>query len=336
MRKVLIIGPECFGYNQSIASSFDSEQYEVKTISYAEQYGIINLRNKFLYFFSKNKRKTSGELLEQLNEVILRFYQRFIPEIVLIIKGDVIRKETISRMKGSKKALWMMDGMSYCPNSMKIAGLMDAVFLFEKADEAVVKKINNKTFYLPPAFDPEIFRRLSSVKKNIDLLFIGTLYPDRVQLFEKIVEKFPQLKIRVYCERFRFYKSPVQYLKSLFDRVFINRFVSPEKANLLYNRSGICLNLHRKESEYGVNPRFFEINGAGGYQLVDHKPFIDDFFPDYRVNTYQSEAELFAIIEQYSRGMADKNNDKIYQEVRERHTFRNRIEYIVEKLRIKN
>ena len=336
VRKVLLIGPSCFGYNQSIASAFDPKQFEVKVIDYAEQFGAIRLGNKISYFISKDKRKISGSLHEHFNKTILKLYNQFHPEIVLIIKGDVIRMETISRMKGSKNVLWMLDGMSYCPKSLEISGLMDAVFLFEKSDETAVKKINRNSFYLPPAFDPEIFRQLPSVKKDIDLLFIGTLYPDRVHLLEKIKKKFPRLKIKIYCERYRFYKSPVQFLKSIFDNVFINRFVSPRKANLLYNRSRICLNMHREESKYGINPRFFEIIGAGGYQLVDHKPFIDDFFPEYYTNTYHSEEELFGKIEQFIKGKKDGQNDKVYQEISEKHTFRNRIEYIIEELGITN
>ena len=145
--KVLLIGPECFNYNQSIASAFDVERFEVKIIGYAEQFGQINLANKITYFFSANRNLTTKNLLAKLNSYILTIYNQYCPDIVLIIKGNTIAEETVLKMKRSKNILWMLDGIFYNSQSVKLVNKMNAVFLFEKSDEESIKKINKNTYY---------------------------------------------------------------------------------------------------------------------------------------------------------------------------------------------
>lgn len=329
--KVLLIGPKCFNYNQSVGSAFNAEKFEVRIIDYAEQFGQINLQNKISYFFSKNRIATTSKLLAKLNSSIRTTYDHYRPDIVLFIKGDTISEETVVKMKGSKNILWMMDGIFYNPQSIKLADKMDAVFLFEKTDVEKVKNYNKNAFYLPSAFDDQIFKKLHQ-KKDIDILFIGTLHDSRIKLLEKLHEEFPQLVMKVFCERYRFYKTPIIYLKSLTDNIFINRFVTPTEANILYNRSKVCLNIHHGQSEYGINPRFFEILGANAFQFVDHKPFIEDYFSGYNIRTYKSEEELIQMIRLHFSDNIQQKDQKLYDTVLKYHTYKNRVEYILENI----
>ncbi len=330
-RKVLLIGPKCFNYNESIASAFDAEKFEVKIIDYAEQFGQINLVNKFAYFFSADRVLTTSKLLAKLNRYILTIYNHYCPDIVLIIKGDTIAEEIVLKMKRSKNILWMLDGIFYNPQSIKLVDKMDAVFLFEKTDEENVKNLNKNTYYLPSAFDDQIFKKLQ-ITKDIDILFIGTLHDSRIKLLEKIHTAFPQLVMKVFCERYRFYKTPVKYFKSLGDKVFINRFVTPSEANILYNRSKVCLNMHHEQSVFGINPRFFEIMGAHALQFVDQKPFIDEYFSGFPIRTYNSEAGLFEMISQQFSKNEHQDDHILFDMVSKNHTYRNRVEYILDKI----
>lgn len=330
-RKVLLIGPSYFGYNQSIASAFDPEKFEVRVVDYSEQFGENRLLNKILFFFPGIRITTTQKLIIKLNKAINRIYNQFSPDVVLIIKGDSISEETVMQMKRSKNILWMLDGIDFYPRSIKLMDKMDAVFLFEKTDVEKVKKINKNAFYLPPSFDDQIFRNLH-LEKDIDILFIGTLYDSRVKTIEKLHLQFPELKIKVYCKRYWFYKTPLKYLKSLNDTVFINRFVTPEEANILYNRSKVCLNMHHGQSVYGINPRFFEILGANALQFVDQKPFIDDYFAGQQIHTYNTEKELFEMISKQFSNNHEPVNQELYDTVSKYHTYRNRVDFILEKI----
>jgi spore maturation protein CgeB len=329
--KVLLIGPSYFKYNQSIASAFDPDRFEVRIIDYSDQFGQINLHNKIAFFFPVLRITTTRKQIIKLNRKINATYHEYRPDIVFIIKGDSIFEETISHMKSSKNVLWMLDGIDYYPQSIKLLDKMDAVFLFEKTDVEKVRRINKNAFYLPPSFDDHIFRNLH-LEKDIDILFIGTLYDSRVKTLEKLHQQFPKLKLKVYCKRYWFYKTPLKYIKSLTDNIFINRFVTPAEANVLYNRAKVCLNMHHGQSVYGINPRFFEILGANALQFVDYKPFIDEYFPDSNIHVYKTEEELFKMIHQHFIGNILQEDQNLYDTVSKYHTYKNRVEYILGKV----
>lgn len=327
-KQVLLIGPENFGYNQSIASAFNSDLFHVRVIDYAEQYGRICLANKCRYFVASDRKKITHRLLDEMNDYLVRQFNYVHPDIVIIIKGDTIFPKTVQAMAGVQRILWMMDGIHYNPQSIQLVKDMEAVFLFEKSDVEKVKQLNPNTHYLPSAVDEKIYRKLD-LPKDIDLLFIGTLYPDRIELLHKIRKAFPQLKMKVYCERYRFYKHPVKFIQSLFDKTFINRFVPPKKANRLYNRAKICLNMHHEQSVYGINPRFFEIAGTESLLFTDHRPFIDDFLAGYKIHSYKTEDELFSMIHDHFYGTKKEIDRGLIQKIRMNHTYRNRIDYVL-------
>jgi len=329
--KVLLIGPAYFNYNHSIASAFDPQKFEVRIIDYSEQFGRNTWYNKISYFFSKNKKTTTEKLQANLNKYIREIYNHYRPELVFFIKGDCVFAETVLNMKQSKKILWMLDGISYYPLSLKLVDNMDAVFLFEKSDVEEVIKLNENTFYLPPSFDDQIFKKLQ-IKKDIDILFIGVLYDSRIKLLEKLHASFPHLKMKFYCKRFWFYKTPLMFIKSLRDYTFINRFVTPIEANNLYNRAKVCLNMHHEQSVYGINPRFFEILGANALQFVDYKPFIVENFADYNIQMYRTEEELFQLIHQQFSENTQQDNQTLFENVSMHHTYKNRIKYILGKI----
>ena len=253
-------------------------------------------------------------------------------------------EETVLSMNHSKNFLWMLDSIFLNAQSLKLADKLDALFFFEQTDVEQIKVLNKQAFFLPAAFDDRIFKDLSQ-KKDIDILFIGTLYEERVRLLDRLKEKFPQLNIKVYCWRYRFYKTPVKYLMSLWDRFYINRFVTLKQANKLYNRSKICLNMHHGQSIYGVNPRFFEISGANALQFVEDKPFIKDYFPNYNIPVYKSEEELFSMIAQYFSTESKESKESkesmdspqqdfraLYNDLLANHTYKMRINTILSKI----
>jgi spore maturation protein CgeB len=329
--KVLIIGPDFLNYNRSIATAFDPDQFEFKIISYAEQYGKICLLNKIRYFISNRRHRTTAKLLSELNRYILKTHKHYKPDLALIIKGDTIEPETVEKMTCSKNILWMMDGIFYNSQSIHLVDKMDAVFLFEKSDVKEVKQINPNTYYLPSAFDDNIFNDLH-LEKTIDILFIGTLYPERIILLNRIRHQFPNLKMKVFCERYRFYKNPLAWWNSQFDKVFINRFVQHKEANILYNKSKVCLNMHHEQSVYGINPRFFEVIGSNALLFTDHKSFLDDFFPDNKIHVFRSEEDLLRLIEEHFNGVQKQSDQKLYTKIRDEHTYRKRVEFILDKI----
>jgi len=133
-------------------------------------------------------------------------------------------------------------------------------------------------YWMPHAYDPEVHSpNLDYDSKDIDLLFVGTVYPERV----------PYLKADWGDMVCVFGGSD---LGNDVDLSFGN--VSNDELAKLYRRSKICLNKHREmgsvldESQtyryppHAVSPRVVEAMACGCVVLTDHRPELDEIGKD--------------------------------------------------------
>lgn len=300
VEKILIIGPEFFGYNESVEKSYKELGYETKIFNYYDGYEgkkneiICKEFSKIGFTYFKDKYD------EKLNREILQVYYEYNPEVVLFIKGNQIHKNTLLKMKDSKKILWMMDSIYTVPESVENVELYDYRFMFEATDVEKLREKGIESYFLPLAVDPHNYYEIHNVEKDIDLLFIGQLYDNRKELFEKLIKDFKNLNIVIYGKYTKLRKpyTFIKYYTKNRSKYFTNKFISVDKVNGLYARSKICLNLHHKQSKQGCNPRFFEITSSGAFQIVDDIPYIKENYGDVSV-TFSNYEELKKQIDLY-------------------------------------
>jgi spore maturation protein CgeB len=90
--------------------------------------------------------------------------------------------------------------------------------------------------------------------------------------------------------------------------------------------------MHHEQSVYGINPLFFEILGSNSLHFVDRKPFIEEYFPDYNIYTYTTEEDLFDMIGQKFINDIPWEDQTLYSTINKHHTYRNRVDYILERI----
>ena len=299
MKKILIVGPDFFGYNDSVKRGFEKLGYETKVYSYFD--GYHGLKNKILcsllgkigvnYF----KRKYD----DRINYKILIEVEQYLPNYVLFIKPEKISNKTLEEIK-VPKILWMMDSLFRYDKIIDNIKYYDLKYMFEENDVIRLVEMGVKSTFLPLAYDDEVYHPINEIEKDIDILFIGSLYPKRIELLENIINQFPSLNIEIYG-KYTNIKQPNTYLKYFFSKYkkyFKNRNVIPREVNQLYARSKICLNMHHSQSNKGCNPRFFEIAANGAFQLVDNNQFIVEKYGEY-VEYFSSIEELNQLIRKY-------------------------------------
>ena len=111
-----------------------------------------------------------------------------------------------------------------------------------------------------------------------------------------------------------------------------NYNIPPEEVNTVYNSTKICLNIHHRQSKEGVNPRTFEILGAGAFQLIDYKKELEDMFDIGReIVCYKNEADLLDKIEYYLENEDERNKiaRRGHEIVKKKHTYKHRAETIL-------
>jgi spore maturation protein CgeB len=331
MGKVLIIGPEFFDYNISVANAFEHFGFETSTIGYSAG-TVTSIRQRIKYHLSGNKKSFFDNINSKVNAEVLKEYKRFKPDIVFIIHGGVLFPETMNLLKSCKKALWMMDSLARGGSVSPFIKSLDYIFSFEKIDVDFLwneAKINS--WFLPLAVDPTFYHPVE-IKQDIDILFVGALYENRVITLNRVVEEFKERNIKIYGSYYSPLRRPFHHLFRVNKNIFLNKNVSPFHVNQLYNRSKICLNIHHSQSKFGVNPRFFEISGSKGFQLVDKKGYIDQNFTTDEIMTYSSEAELMEKIHYAFNNpvLTKQMASRAYEKVTTQHTFTHRIKYVLD------
>lgn len=335
-KKVLVIGPDFYGYSKSVKKAFQRLGYKTDIINYRKSHKntlFKRARLKFETIFRVNYYENME--INKWNQLILKKYSEFKPEVVMVLKGDMLTKKTLKKMKDSIIILWVMDSIFSLKETYENIDLYDYRFMFEKTDVDKLKKRGIKSWFLPSALDESVYYPVLIPKKDIDLLFVGGIDSKRQIILENLIEDFPKLNIQffgIYIGRI-IRKRHIKYYFKGYKKYFKNKTISPSEVNKLYSKTKIAINIHREQSKYGCNQRFFEILGTKTFQLVDSNKFIDDVFPD-KVVSYVSYEDLKDKIKKYLFDESSRSIivEKGYQEVINNHTFLKRVMYVLNRI----
>ena len=149
-KKVLIIGPDFFGYSKSVEKAFQKLGYKTDIINYRKSYNdtlFTRARLKFEPIFKMNYYKNM--VINKTNQLILKKYLEFKPEVVMVIKGDILTRKTFKKMKDSIIILWMMDSIFEEKEACTNIDLYDYRFMFEKTDVDKLKNEGIDSFFFP-------------------------------------------------------------------------------------------------------------------------------------------------------------------------------------------
>ena len=350
-KKVLIIGPYFYGYNESIARGFQKNGLETKIINTNTTYP-AGFKGRFLIDILPNHFKIDRYIdicHDKLNDLIKKRYDECNPDLVFCIKGNKVYGSTLDYMKKAIKVLWVMDSIYTKKLGLKINSMKTVHdllpnynyrFFFEKTDVqklAIENKTMSDNYFLPLALDQEVYFPIAE-NRNIDILFVGNLEDKRVQILEKVISEFPHKKIEIYggyCGGIRSFKRKFLYYVKNRKKFYKNRILSPDDVNKYYACSKICLNLHKKQSVYGCNQRFFEILGARAFQLVNSNRYIEGNFEEgQNCVSFDSDKELLEKIEYFLEHDAEREQiaENGYRKVIADNKFSDRIKYILSKI----
>jgi spore maturation protein CgeB len=327
LKKILIIGPLFYNYCKSIARAFEQQGYEVELIEWVEL-SIENFKEKVQFNIAKNKDEFFEQKKLRLNKGYQKKYTEYQPDLVFVVRGSMLTKETLELMQTSKLVLWMMDSVFLVKETLANIKMYHHIFLFEKVD---IPRLENEyglqPHFLPLSLDETVYFPLLQQNKQIDILFVGALYPERVEVLKRLIKAFPGKRIQIYGNYFSKLRNLKRYFFRDDKKYFTNSILRPDQLNVLYSKARVCINIHHSQSVYGVNQRFFELTGAKALQVCDNRGFIKDNFDEKDVFIYNNEEELHTLV----ASALDPANDfssainSAYNNVIANHTFNNRI-----------
>ncbi len=280
------------------------------------KYGV--LPDKFgIDFFIKNSRdKYNKQLKNILNESKI--------DLVVVIKGLTLDIDVFDNYTGHK-VLWVLDSIMRFPEIQMLLPIFDHVYSYEYSDiEFCKQNLNIEIKNLSVAYDPNLYMPLQRQLLH-RISFVGGRKPNREEFVTRIAKELPMALVG------DFYKSSNSKVR----KNVVARKAGHIYINELYNSSLINLNIHKPQSQIGVNPRFFEILGAGGgIQFVEPKRAFDTFKDGIDLIYYNSveecidKAKFYHNNESLCRKIASSGHMKVIKS----HTWSHRVAQIISDL----
>ncbi len=330
-QKVLILGPNYYHFLSAVNDAFKSLGHHTYTLGYKD-FSFFQKCVMKIKFKSINTR-IEGKHKNIYATKVRDIFQKNQPDLVFIMNADFLDSGTINYMRNNATiAIWLFDNISKMPNCIDNLKHCDHIFSFDKNDIKILEDIGLKASFLPQACDVKTYFPIADSKKDIDILFVGNLYfyPNRQKTIQKIIETFPERKIKVIGEYKPWYKG---LLKCIFREnrdIYTNHNVSPEEVNKYYNRSKIVLNIHREDQKNGANPRLFEICGSGAYQISDSNPYIESIFHNGEIGLFKDNNGLIKVISESLAHDKSANAQKAHKIVIQHHTYECRMQQMLD------
>jgi spore maturation protein CgeB len=237
---------------------------------------------------------------------------------------------TVNRLKlgGARVAFWFPDAVTNLGRQLMVMGQYDSLFFKEpQIVERLRSNLDLPAYYLPEACNPRWHRPLVPAGTDPYLVAAGNMYPVRVRLLERLMNK--GIPIKLYGPGVPRWIGDtsvrgVHTGKSIFRE---------EKARIYRSAAGVLNSLHPGEIA-GVNARLFEAAGSGAAVVTECRPGLPELFDvDVEVLAFHDFDEL---VEQATRllnepGLTARLGEAAAQRAHRDHTYEKRISVILEK-----
>lgn len=210
------------------------------------------------------------------NRALVETAAAFKPELVVVVKGASVAPQSLEEMRKMGDP-FLVNFMTDDPFNARVSrpsliGCLphyDLVASPRKAGIADIERVSGaKTRYVRFAYKPSVHfleeppsplrRRFAS-----DVVFIGTLDPDRVPYFEALIRLLPGLNLHLYGGGW----DRVASLRALHKGMALGRDFRHAVAG-----AKIAVNFVRRSNRDDHSMRTFEIPACGGFMLAERTP----------------------------------------------------------------
>jgi hypothetical protein len=209
--------------------------------------------------------------------------------------------------------------------------LFDAVATYSSSSVGVFEKMGFKNvFWLPLAADPLLHPIIRNESNKFDITFIGGWRKEREDILVKIIDHFPQKKIKIFGPSWH----KATKTKSILDH-YENKILFGKDFSTVVGISKLNLNIIDDTNYPAANMRFFELPICGGLQLSSACPEMEPVYKDKEnILYYKNEEDMLQVIQWVFDHESDICNikDRGHQLTADQHTYRHRVQQLFEKV----
>ncbi|MBU0515701.1 MAG: glycosyltransferase [Proteobacteria bacterium] len=276
----------------------------------------------------------AAALINFFAEFVILRCREFRPDLVLALAQAPLSPQALRRLRdlGFASAMWFVENHRVMPYYAQVAGAYDHFFVIQPEPFlSHLRDLGANPLYLPLAADPEVHRPIKlgpgeTAEYGADVAFLGEGYPNRRRFFAHLLDH----DLKIWGTGW----DPETPLGGRVQRGGAR--IKTDELVKIYNATRVNLNLHSAVDVGGVdpegdfvNPRTFEIAACGGFQLVDRRTLLTEFFePDREIAVFRDLAELRAKLDHYlahpeeRRRLAEAGRQRVLAE----HTYGHRME----------
>ena len=303
-RQVLLVSPWYYGLERSIASAFERHGCSVDLHDYFPHDTLSQkVVNRLVDQVAPRVRldRVTRSRRESFNRAVLTAARRTATDaLVVVVKGDILFPEVVDEICSHRRSVyWGIDDPQRFPIVMETIDRYSAIFCFEKGACAEMIAAGLPTTYLPDGYDDLRLRPrpVANPPRDVDVSFVGARYPLREAVLREALS-VGRLGIWGGDWKRRPWRARYYQPRTPLDRCA--RGDAERSGSDVYCTVPINLNIHGLGQ--GICARVFEIPGAGGFQLCDYRPSIDELFvPDKEIVLYSDVKDMKEKIAYYLR-----------------------------------
>ena len=258
---------------------------------------------------------------------ILKIKKEYKPDVLLALTQS-IQEELLAdlRSSGICTISWWGDTAANMRNQGLLCEGWDHIFIKDKYAAFKLNTLGLRAQYLPEAMNPAWHKwNFNEQEINGSILFAGNTYDYRHFLIRKLMGNgFNDIHL--------FGHRPPRWARPEVRRLFLDKYIIKEEKSLEFGRSMVCINSTAMSEGNSLNCRAFEIAGAGGLQLLEYRPAVEDCFePGKELLTYSSLEELTHHLEyvRTDREGAMRIRKAGYKRALAEHTYEHRLKNIL-------
>jgi spore maturation protein CgeB len=165
----------------------------------------------------------------------------------------------------------------------------DAVYVKDAAAVTKLRLIERNAHLLHEAMNP-LWHRPVTGQANDTIAVAGNSYAFRQAVCVRLMEN--NVPIALYGPRPPLWSNPT------YRKAHTGKYIVREEKSRVFGGALACLNTFQLAEGNSLNCRAFEIAGAGGLQLIEYRPAIEQCFePGKELLTFSTFDELMARIE---------------------------------------
>lgn len=229
---------------------------------------------------------TTGDVLFQAcgDSVVKAMWKK--PDWVIVVSAMYYPKLFLKMLKqaGLRLAVLLTESPYDDDQQYSIASIADICWTNERTSVPRLQVVNPKTYYLPHAYNPQTHTVVGDDKDAAahDVVFVGTGFQERIDLFEAIDWDGIDLGLYGTWELVSSRSRLKQYIRG-------EDAIGNDMAAALYRKTKIGLNLYRSSKGFGcdapriaiaesMNPRAYELAACGTFYISNYRAEIPELF----------------------------------------------------------